>query len=344
MKLNRKIYLFDPTLKDPLSKTRGLGRYTKILIKALKKAEVIESPKKAKKSSILIFPYLDPLKKPLLPPSLTINIAVIHDVIKLKYPHAFPKGVKAKFFLFLNKIFLKRFHFFITDAEATLPDLEKYLSIPRKKVKVIPPAIDKIFFEEDKENFLSPDLPEKFCLYVGDATYNKNLVNLAKAIKLANITCVFVGKIWEKVKEPEFLKSLNHPELFHLKEFLKEAEGDRRFIFLGFVKDKELVALYKKARFNILISIDEGFGYSPLEAGACKTPSILSNIPVFKETMKDSALFVNPKDPYEIANACLELYFGEKLREELSHKAYKRALEFTLENFSRKLLEFLQSL
>lgn len=343
----KKIYIFDPTAKDPLSKTRGLGRYTKILTQAIKKAEIIADQKNTEKGSILIFPYIDPLKNITIAPKHTTNIAVIHDVIKLKYPHAFPKGKKAKFFLFLNKLFLKRFDFFITDTKATIPDLEKYLSIPKEKITVIYPAIDQTFFEKNAESYeilQKLNLPKKFCLYVGDTTYNKNLVNLAKAIKIINVTCVFVGKIWEKIKDKNFLKNLNHPELSSFKKFLEITKDDKRFIFLGYIEDRKLKSLYENAQVNVLVSIDEGFGYSPLEAGACETPSVVSNIPVFKETLENSALFVDPNDPYEIANGIGEIYFNDTLRNQLGKRAKKQAKKFTLENFRKNLLEFLSSL
>ncbi len=340
----KKIYIFDPTVKDKLSKTRGLGRYTRLLTKALPEAEVVSSPKEAEKDSLLIFPYLDPLKAPQLPPKQTFNIAVIHDVIKLKYEDKFPKGLKSRVFLFLNKFALNGFNFFITDAKATIKDLEKYLGIKRKKITAIHPPVDEIFFESKKPTQLSSNLPQKFCLYVGDATWNKNLVNLAKAIKLANITCLFVGKIWERAKEKGFEKGLSHPELLPLKEFLRLAKDDKRFVFLGYVNDSILKTLYQTARANILVSFDEGFGYSPLEAGACSTPSVVSDIPVFRETLGNAALFVNPNDPYEIANNIGELYFKDELRENLGKKAKKRANEFTLKKFQKNLLEFLRAL
>ena len=38
---------------------------------------------------------------------------------------------------------------------------------------------------------------KNYVLYVGDATWNKNLVNIARAIKLADVHCVFVGKVFQ---------------------------------------------------------------------------------------------------------------------------------------------------
>ncbi len=340
MKTKKTIYIYNPLNKDPLSKTRGLGRYTKLLLDTLKTAKVISSFSEVKTpGSVLILPYIDLLKKPYILPSSTLNIAVIHDIIKLKYPKAFPKGVVGNAFLFLNKLLLNKYSYFVTDSFASKQDIIKFLKIPAKKIRVIYPPIEEALFK--KPQTFNINLPENFCLYVGDATWNKNLVNLAKAIKLINLTCVFVGKIWEKAKKT---KLPNHPELRELKSFLKEIENDKRFVLLGFVKDEQLAYLYNKARVNVLVSRDEGFGYSPLEAGAQKTPSVVSNIPVFKETLKDSALFVNPKDPYEIANAIGELYFNNSLNKNLGEKAYKRAIIFNKRNFRKELLQFLNKL
>lgn len=209
-----------------------------------------------------------------------------------------------------------------------------------------------------------------FCLYVGDVNWNKNLVNLAKAIKIINVTCVFVGKAFEiinpksEIRNPkqipnsnvqnskpknfgawdlEFGNSkLNHPWQKEFRDFLKEVNGDKRFIFLGYIDDYRLIKFYQQARLNILISRDEGFGFSYLEAASCGCPSVLSDIGVFHEIAGDCAWFANPNDPYDIANKIGEIYFNKKLRDELGFKAWKRARFFNQELFKKKLFENLK--
>jgi glycosyltransferase involved in cell wall biosynthesis len=244
-----------------------------------------------------------------------------------------------------------------------------------------------------KEKPLNTDyllLNTNFCLYVGDATWNKNLVNLARAVKIANVTCVFVGKIFEllsspkdnkifaasqlseQVSEPSHLDSrrrgkrtvprlnynfwrgmrvdlarkfslstFSHPWQKELKEFFQLIKDDKRFIFLGYVADKDLIKLYQQASLNILPSRDEGFGFSYLEASSQGCPSVLSDIPVFKEIAKDSSLFANPENPNDIADKIIELYFDKNRQKTLGGAAKKRIQFFSCEKFKKIFLEII---
>ena len=62
--------------------------------------------------------------------------------------------------------------------------------------------------------------------------------------------------------------------------------GDR-LTRLGRLGDAELLAAYQSADLLVLPTLDEGFGFPPLEALACGTPVATTDIPVFRETLGD---------------------------------------------------------
>jgi len=64
---------------------------------------------------------------------------------------------------------------------------------------------------------------------------------------------------------------------------------DGRFTCLGRLEDEALVAAYRSADLVVLPSLDEGFGFPPLEALACGTPVAVTDLPVFRETLGDQA-------------------------------------------------------
>ena len=293
------------------------------------------------KNSVFINPFFNFLQPPLTLKRLAQKqIAVIHDLIPLKYPSHFPAGIKGSIYILLNKLALKNYDLIITDSEASKKDIAKILGIKENKIKVIYPCLPKSFaISSDKKVTIPYSLiPNPFCLYVGDATWNKNLVNLARAIKIANVNCVFVGKVFKERRER---LDLEHPWQSELKEFYELTKDDKRFIFAGFVPDSELIKFYQQALVNILPSRDEGFGFSYLEAAQFSCPSVLSDIPVLREISAESALFAEPNNPQDIADKIKKIYTDENLRNKIGADAKKRSEFFSAKKFKREFLSVL---
>ena len=78
-------------------------------------------------------------------------------------------------------------------------------------------------------------------------------------------------------------------------------------IFTEYIDWKYLVSLYHFAYAFVLLSIDEGFGRTPFEALACGCKKIiLSDIPIFRETFKEDALFLPLYDVSKCKKICLK--------------------------------------
>ena len=72
---------------------------------------------------------------------------------------------------------------------------------------------------------------------------------------------------------------------------------DDKVIFTGFIPLNDLPLFYNACEVLVYPSFYEGFGLPPLEAMACGTPVIVSNVTSLPEVCHESALFV---DPYNI--------------------------------------------
>ncbi|PIP14650.1 hypothetical protein COW98_00225 [Candidatus Roizmanbacteria bacterium CG22_combo_CG10-13_8_21_14_all_35_9] len=391
----KKVFVYDPTASDKLSSVRGVGRYLQILKENFPKNTIFtDSLKRISADSVFVNPFYNFLTTPLTLKRITQKqIAIIHDLIPLKYPTHFPAGVRGNINIFLNKLALKNYDLIITDSEASKRDIMEKLQVKSYKIKVIYPCLPKLFTEKSQILNLKSQINPKFqkqnskrlefgafklfgswnldlgayCMYVGDATWNKNLVNLARAIKIINVTCIFVGKVFneavdvaseetlreadcrdnrqslaeEKYHERQNLPRANHPWQRELKEFFELTKNDRRFIFAGFLPDSDLLKLYQQARLNILASRDEGFGFSFLEAASQGCLSVLSDIPVLKEISDGNALFCDPKNPYDLADKIGEIYFNKNIRNKVGQLAKKRSEFFSKKKFRSKFLKII---
>ncbi len=334
------VCVYDPTVADKLSLVRGVGRYLQILHENFPEFRYINNTaiQQYNNSSVFINPFFNFLQSPLTMRRIAQKqVTVIHDLIPLKYPSHFPIGLKGKINVWLNKRALKNYNTIITVSKAVKADIIKILGVDEKKIKVVYHCLPKIFTTNSNttiQQFNNRIIPDEFCLYVGDATWNKNLVSLAKAIKKINVTCRFVGKVFHPPTR-EFIDSLTNKWQSELKEFYNEVKDDKRFIFTGYVPDVSLLKLYQQATVNILPSRDEGFGFSWLESASQRCPTVMNDIEVFHEIAGDSSIFCNANDPNELANAIGELYFHKEARDLWGKKAYNRSRFFSVEKFRK---------
>lgn len=367
------IAVFDPTKTDAHSAVRGIGRYVETLKDACasfssaeQSVSYISSPKEIRKNMVLVNPFINPAEKPLFSGrKASRQIGVIHDLIPLKYPQQFPTGIWGFWHRFLLRRAVAHLDQVVTDSEASKADIVRYFKISPAKVAVVYPTLARMFLPHLDTAAESPthhhpfhrtqtgetvaeftpieqsglmqhpaiaQLPE-YMIYVGDGTWNKNLPVLARAIKMTTIPCVFVGKVFALRDTP--LKGKPHPWMRSLYEFFMLAKNDERFVFPGFLSDAELVSAYRRATINVLLSRDEGFGYSFIEAGSMGTPSVLADIPVFHEIAKDAADFANPLDPKAVAEKITQVFYDKIHREKMSVRAFDRAQDFRPEAFAR---------
>ncbi|WP_234736945.1 glycosyltransferase family 4 protein [Tellurirhabdus bombi] len=89
-----------------------------------------------------------------------------------------------------------------------------------------------------------------------------------------------------------------------------------------------LVALYNGCEAFIFPSFSEGFGWPVIEAQACGTPVIASDVDPMPEVSGGAALHANPNDPQAFANAFLSLK-DEALKTKLIEKGFENIHRFT---------------
>jgi glycosyltransferase involved in cell wall biosynthesis len=213
----------------------------------------------------------------------------------------------------------------------TKKDVMKYFAIPPEKIRVIPLAADRLFFQKwttfDYLRIRSRfGLPENFLLYVGGIDPRKNVELLFKALKLIleenPKRCpllAFAGDIVHQREYPQLKKSLQTLGI-----------GDH-IRFLGYVPEKELPLLYQASSIFIYPSRYEGFGLPVLQAMAAGTPVITTKLSSIPEVAGDSVLYIDPDKPVELARAIIEVFSNQSLRSSLAASGIKRAGTFSWE-------------
>lgn len=298
---------------------RGIGVNTRELLAALSGvshkdiqiSEVDFSKEDLSKFDIVHYQYFRPFFRdlPFRKPAKKV-VLTIHDLIPLVYPNHYPSGIRGKINCVINRYLIKKnVDVIITISETSKKDICRFLGVDPKIVHVVYLASKEVFKPATAHRSLLTvqqcySLPDRFALYVGDVNYNKNIPNLVKSCKIADIPLVICGKQAKEVEK----QSLNHPELSHLKNI--DWSGAYR---LGFVPDSDLASIYSMAKVYIQPSLYEGFGLPALEAVTCGTPTVIAKSQCMVEVLGDDFNYCDPNDAESMAKAILNPNTGKKL-------------------------------
>ena len=262
------------------------------------------------------------------------RVVTVHDIIGVAFPSR--QGKASKFYWsHWQPMVLKKAARIVASSESTRSDLEKYLGISPKKVEVVRLASGAHFqvlsnrapVEAMRKLY---DLPRAYWICVGTLEPRKNILNLVKAFekfsqKRPETALVIVGK-------PGGAEGPIH-------EFIREKKLQKNIRILGYVSDENLVNLYNGALGYAMMSLYEGFGYPVLEAMSCGLSGIISDRSSLPEVAGKTAIWVNPEDVAEIADALATYTDDEKLRSTLAASAYLRSKEFSLEKTAQRMIE-----
>lgn len=275
------------------------------------------------------YPYFEPffLTLPVLKKHKTV--VTVHDLTPLVFPKYFPKGIKGRVKWEIQKRLLKQSDAIITDSISSRNDIAKFARISPEKINVVYLAASESFKKIERGKWEEEirkkyNLPEKFVLYVGDVTWNKNLPRLIDAIGKINLPLVMVGKA---LVEKNFDKT--NPWNQDLVNVQKKIEENKKIIPLGFIPISDLVMLYNLATVFAMPSLYEGFGLPVLEALSCGCPVVTTREGSIPEIAADAVSYVDAYNTESITNGIREVFFNQKLQSVFSRKGLKRAKEFS---------------
>jgi len=273
---------------------------------------------------------IDLLHSPDFIPPLRVNgfksVITVHDLAFLRWPH-FMTADSARYYGQVDQA-VERSDAIIAVSESTKDDLVRLLGVPPEKITVVYEAADPVYRPMPREEAWASlkskyPLPDEFILFVGTIEPRKNIGTLLRAYRRLRddykVTAglVLVGAVgWLSDQVFEDVEQLG------LKDHVT---------FLGRVENGNLVYLYNVARCLAHPAHYEGFGLTPLEAMACGTPVVASNVSSVPEVTGDAALLVDPNSDEALAVALQRVLTDDALWASLREKGLARARTFSWE-------------
>lgn len=187
------------------------------------------------------------------------GIVTFHDIFTMTNPKELGAGISGGLKRWISKNYFKfaceqalKCKYVVVVSEHVKNELLRYFKVDGSKIKVIKSGIRSDLVYLSKKD-------RKFRLgYIGQLDRRKRVNLLIEAFKVSNLDeLVIAGKGLDE----NMLK--------------RQADGDGRIKFLGFIPDIELVDFYNSLDVFVFPTVIEGYGLPIVEAMACKKPVIV---------------------------------------------------------------------
>jgi glycosyltransferase involved in cell wall biosynthesis len=271
-------------------------------------------------------------------------VVTVHDMSSLLFEFQ-GSETKMRFRRYLFHRGLERASRVIAVSEATRRDLHNLLGIPLEHVRRVYNAPDPAFLEhngsdQEKQRMLERyQINYPFLLYAGNIRLHKNVPRLVEAFAVVRDQ-LSAHPIYKDLRLIIIGDTISQYPSVRQAVIKSRAEAVVRF--LGFVPFDTLRCFYEAAAAFVFVSRYEGFGLPPLEAMACGTPVVTSNVSSLPEVVGDAAVQVNPENVFEIARGIKEVLLDELLRAKLSRCGREHARRFSWERTAREVFAIYQ--
>jgi len=258
----------------PALDPRGIGRYASCLLTALYESagpgDVLVGGHRPRRGDVYHAPWIDgALLRPPCP-----QVVTLHDVVPLKRRSEYLRtGIRFR----MRYLAVERSARLIVPTAVVAEEVVEHLRVEPEQVVVIHEAVAPRLTKRAPQEVAAVRrryrLPEDYLLWVGGLETpdpRKRIAALARTPRELPLVLVGATKPWAH----------ELPDV----------------TLTGRVPDDDLAAIYTGARALVFPSDDEGFGLPTVEALACGTPVVASDIPVLREVLGDRATFVDGAD------------------------------------------------
>jgi glycosyltransferase involved in cell wall biosynthesis len=265
-------------------------------------------------------------------------VVTIHDVGYLDYPEAYTRS-RWLYLHWSTAFSAKVATLIIADSYYTKAELVRRYGVEPDKVRVVhlaheeglAPVEEKTTLESVRSRY---GIDGDYFIYLGTIQPRKNVFGLLRAYaELASRPgktpkLVLVGR-------PGWL----HEPLFRA---VKDLNIESDVVFTGYVPDNDVPALLSGALALVFPSFYEGFGLPALQAMACGTPVIASNVTSLPEVIGEAGLLIDPRRPEQLADTMALIAGDDSLRRELRDRGLERASQFSWKKCAAETLSVLE--
>ena len=267
------------------------------------------------------------------------QVPVFHD---LAFEH-YPQDVKPLEAWHYRKYFPKyaqKARRILTVSEASKQDIMDCYKVASSKIEVVSNACDDRFRPSTP-----PEIKETRDRYADGHAYFHCVGAIQPRKNLDRLIAAF-ARFKEQTASPMKLlvvgrKAWNFDKVIHS---YSQAKFKDDIVFTGFISDEELVRVHGGSSGLCYVPYFEGFGIPLVEAMACETPIICSNVSAMPGVVGDAALLVDPLDIHSIANGLATLANSPQLASELVDKGRVRKLLYTWEGSAERVWNVLSDL
>jgi glycosyltransferase involved in cell wall biosynthesis len=218
-----------------------------------------------------------------------------------------------------ERLAVRRATVLFTVSNGSRATIARRFAVPEEEIAVVPQAPDPAFRPRGEEEVAAARASvglgdgERYFVYAAGISPHKRLDTLADAFVAVagSARLVIVGDLDENV----FI-----PVGEELRSRIARLGLCDRIALPGFVSDDVLAALYTGAVAAVVPSVAEGFGLPAVEAAACGTAVILSDLPSHRESLGDAALYFRPGDVPALRARLERSLADEELRASLAEQ------------------------
>ena len=253
----------------------------------------------------------------LMSPSFTPSMAwmgrsaiTVHDLIHLDVP-AESSRIKGQYYERIVKRAVLENPITFTVSEFSKNQICSWTGVSPDRVVVVGNAPSASFTESGPV----ARYPHPYFLYVGNSKPHKNTRRLIEA--------------FSQLEDTDTCLVLTGAPAAKDEELLHEKGLSSRVFYAGIVSESHLAALYRGSLALVFPSLYEGFGIPAVEAMACGTAVIASNVTSLPEVVGDAGLLVDPHHVDSIHAAMRRIAEDQSLRSGLVERGFRRVQEFT---------------